>query len=105
MRGPCMSGYHVPTIKEWCDAIDSINGTTGCSSTATTTVVTTLQIPLSGTRDFSTSTLYNQGSFGYYWSSTPYSTYARNVSFNTSQVNPSNFSYRTIGFSLRCQKN
>ena len=48
------------------------------------------------------STLYNRGSYGSYWSSSYYSaTSAYNLSFNSSGVNPQNFSSRRHGFTVR----
>ena len=47
--------------------------------------------------------LLGAGSFGYYWSSTVYSSEsARNLSFYATSVNPEDYRSRYIGFSLRC---
>ena len=49
------------------------------------------------------SSVYNQGSLGYYWSSTVYSNdYAYLLYLNSSSVNPSNSNYKYYGFSVRC---
>ena len=58
---------------------------------------------LSGLR-YSTS-MYYQGTYGYYWSSTAYSsaTVAYLLSLGSSgAVNPANYYYEYGGFSLRC---
>ena len=45
----------------------------------------------------------NQSSSGYYWSSTQDSaTYGRTLYFSSSNVNPSNVSYKYLGFAVRC---
>ena len=45
----------------------------------------------------------NQGSYGYYWSSTAYSsTYAWNLYFGSSFVYPGNYSNKYNGFAIRC---
>ncbi|MBC7498008.1 hypothetical protein H7170_00005 [Candidatus Gracilibacteria bacterium] len=103
MRGPCMSGYHVPTIKEWCDAIDSINNTSNCNVNNTTSIlVNNLKMPLSGYRDSSTTAISTQGMYEYYWTSTPYLTNVRYVFFGTSYVNPIYDGSRSYGLSVRC---
>jgi uncharacterized protein (TIGR02145 family) len=46
--------------------------------------------------------LNNRGSYGYYWSSSLYSAdYGYNLYFNSSSVNPQNYSNRCYGFSVR----
>ncbi len=49
--------------------------------------------------------LYNSGSYGYYWSSTVYSSNvsrAYDLFFNSGGVSPAHFSNRYLGFSVRC---
>lgn len=52
MKGPCATGYHVPTQAEWWSTISSLNG--ALTNTGTwqndTSVVLTLKLPLSGMR-------------------------------------------------------
>lgn len=108
MRGPCADGYHVPTGKEWCDAIASITGNAWCDATAhdDTSVVSTLKLPLSGYRDYSSAAYFNQGIFGHYRTSTPLvSGGTHNVNFSTTQAYPAMASIRGYGFSVRCLKN
>ena len=56
--------------------------------------------PASG--GYNGTSLYNRGSYGYYWSSTWYSeTSARDLYFNSTGVNPQSNSLRRIGFTVR----
>ena len=46
---------------------------------------------------------YNQGSNGYYWSSSQSSAaYAHYLSFSSTYVNPANSSSKYYGFAVRC---
>lgn len=64
MKGPCQTGYHVPTAKEWCDAITAVSpDVTACDrtwhvETTANKFITTLKLPLAGDRDYS-SAAYN----------------------------------------------
>jgi len=45
----------------------------------------------------------NQGTYGFYWSSTAYSAnYAYYLYLNSSSVSPANDNYKYIGFTVRC---
>ena len=45
----------------------------------------------------------DQGSYGYYWSSTQFSaTYAYNLVFGSTNVSPANFNGKNSGFAVRC---
>ena len=58
--------------------------------------------PASGFRDYYGS-LGNDGSYGFYWSASPYNNNACSLGFrNDGRVNPSNYNYRAYGFSVRC---
>jgi hypothetical protein len=61
-------------------------------------------IPLAGNRDNGGGGLNNQGVNGNYWSSSPDSTNAYNLNFNSGGVNPANNNDRANGFSVRCLK-
>jgi hypothetical protein len=67
--------------------------------------MTTLKAPLSGGRYYSDGSLIYQGSVGYWWLSSPYSTYGRGVSWNSSDVYPDSYGSRAYGFDVRCIKN
>ncbi len=56
----------------------------------------------SGNRNRTSGALNNVGSNGYYWSSAPSGTNARNLNFNSSNVNPLNDNNRANGFPVRC---
>ena len=63
--------------------------------------VDALSTPLSGT--FSYGKAYNQGNYGFFWSSTRnYTTHMYNLYVNSSSVNPQNSGYRYTGLSVRC---
>jgi uncharacterized protein (TIGR02145 family) len=61
-------------------------------------------ISLAGNRNNTTGVLNNPGSNGNYWSSSPDSTNAYNLNFNSTSVNPANDNNRANGFSVRCVK-
>jgi uncharacterized protein (TIGR02145 family) len=62
-----------------------------------------LKLPLAGYRSYSNGSLYDVGSFGYYWFSTVSGAYARYLNFNSSTAGM-NASSRARGFSVRCLK-
>ena len=107
MQWPCPTNYHVPTQLEWCSTISAINGSLTCTSAwqNDTSVVTALKLPLSGYRHLSTAGYYNQGTHGYYWSSSPSTTNGYFVLILSTQVYPLNTNLRANGFSVRCLKN
>lgn len=53
----------------------------------------------------SSGSLYGAGYYGYYWSSTvESSSYARYLSFGSTNVSPAGNNFRSYGFSVRCVK-
>ena len=66
------------------------------------------KLPFAGRRDFSSADLESQGSYGYYWSSSPYGSdnpiLARYLRLDSSSVNASSRSARAFGLSVRCFK-
>ncbi|MDR2190655.1 MAG: fibrobacter succinogenes major paralogous domain-containing protein [Candidatus Peribacteria bacterium] len=63
-------------------------------------------LPRAGYRGYDSSTSVNyQDSLGRYWSSSLYSTNARNLYLGSSYVDASEDNYRACGFSLRCFQN
>ena len=98
MRLPCTSGYHVPTYQE---AYDTIS--VGLSNNITQ-FNTALMPPLSGGRSHFVGSLFFQGSDGYWWLSSPDSSYGRVVYWDSSVVGSNNNTLRTYGFSVRCQR-
>ena len=69
--------------------------------------MTYFKLPFAGYRDSSTAGLGRQGSNGYYWSSSPYSSgsnRARSLRLNSSLVRANYDDIRASGFSVRCFK-
>jgi hypothetical protein len=65
-----------------------------------------LKLPFAGYRNYgSASSVYDQGSYGYYWSSSPNSTPARSLRLYSSIVGAYYNNDRAYGFSVRCFKN
>lgn len=61
-------------------------------------------LPMAGYRDYGDGPLSNQGSYGYYWSSSVTSTSAFLLDCSSSGVNPAYTNSRAYGFSVRCVK-
>ena len=63
----------------------------------------TIWYPASGYRNYSVGSLSLVGSFGFYWSASPYDSYAYSLGFNDDgHVIPSYYNYRAYGQSVRC---
>ena len=77
-------------------------------ATARTNFMTYFKLPFAGGRDASNAYLISQGSFGYYWSSSPYGSSApqaaRELYVNNSFVGGDSGGSRTLGESVRCFK-
>lgn len=111
MQWPCESGYHIPTIKEWCNAAMTIDPSivTSCllpqDWTNAINTVSVLKLPLAGYRSRNDSLFKNQGVEWYYWSSSPSSTaWGLGVTFKAWSIyfwNP----YICYGHSVRCLRN
>lgn len=63
-----------------------------------------LWLTMAGYRDRSTGLYYRQSTYGYYWSSSPSTTYAFVMFFISANVRPTNAYNRALGFSVRCIK-
>jgi hypothetical protein len=60
-------------------------------------------LPLAGGRNYvSPATVYYQGYYAYYWSSSPDGPDARYLALGSSDVSAYYYSSRAFGFSLRC---
>ena len=110
MQWPCPIGYHVPTAKDWCDALDSIGNTSGCAYQNSTLAHETLRIPLSGYRNHSSGYYGGENDHANYWTSVSWVTYkaltARIVVFTRNIMLPNGqVQYHTYWNPVRCQKN
>ena len=64
-------------------------------------------LPFAGYRSYNNASLYDQGSYGYYWSSSPLSASSSNARYlylNSSNVYANYSYYRAHGISVRCFK-
>jgi uncharacterized protein (TIGR02145 family) len=104
INNPCPAGFRLPTggaSGEWKALIDA-----AAITNAATAFSSSLKLPLAGSRYCSSADLGDQGSTGYYWSSTPSGAYAYDLFFesDSSSVYPDDSSGRAGGFSVRCVK-
>jgi hypothetical protein len=97
-NNPCPSGFRIPTNAELNQERASWTVQTSVGA-----INSPLKLPLAGYRDNSNGSLNDVGSNGYYWSSTVSSTYARTLSFGSSNANMLNGN-RAYGDSVRCIK-
>lgn len=108
---PCAKGYHVPTNgatasnTDWRLAAQLILGTDAPSGTQYDTIRSTLKLPLAGYRNWNTGQYYDQGMIGYYWSSTPTTTFSYHAYFTSGGGGIAYVNLRGYGFSVRCLKN
>ncbi len=102
----CPAGWRMPTgdtSGEFSALANAIYGSTSSTSDAIAyaNYRSALHLPLSG--NFLSGSAVNQGSSGYWWSSTRGNNDVMpNLGGNTSTINPANASSRLVGSSLRC---
>ena len=102
----CPAGWRMPTVNtsgEFSALANAIYGSTSSTSDAIAyaNYRSALHLPLSG--NFLSGSASNQGSSGYWWSSTRGNNDVMpNLGVNTSTINPANTSSRLVGSSLRC---
>lgn len=94
------NGWRLPTRSEWAilaeefgqDENGELNGTKLSEA---------LDLPLSGNRNGGST--YDQGSYGYYWSSVANNNNnAYNLNLNSSDVSPQSYGSKWLGFTVRC---
>lgn len=97
---PCVAlgiGWQLPSRTDWIDVIaaESITGTASAFAS-------NLKLTAAGSRDGGNGMQINTGAYGNYWSSTPNSVYAKDVTIGELSVNPDDDAYRSYGMCLRC---
>jgi uncharacterized protein (TIGR02145 family) len=100
INNPCPVGFALPTDAQWVALVADSNITNSASAFGSTT----LKLPAAGYRYYSSGVLNSPGGNGYYWSSSPDSTNAYYLRFNSTSVYPAYDDSRAIGFSVRCVK-
>jgi len=99
INNPCPTGWRLPTQAEWATLAGYFSPQTNAGA-----YNSALKLPSAGYRRYSDATLDSQGSYGYYWSSSPSGTYASSLYFYSGGVNPAYNYGRALGFSVRCVK-
>jgi hypothetical protein len=97
-NNPCPGGYRLPTEAEL-----NAEHLSWASNNAAGALASPLKLPMAGRRISSSGSLYNVGTFGYYWSSTVSSTNSRGLTFG-STYDYMGTNYRAYGFAVRCLK-
>jgi len=97
-NNPCPTGFYIPTQTELAALISAAHITNSASAFGSTT----LKLIVSGYRFYSNGILGSEGNTGYVWSSTPSTTQAYNLSFDSGSVNALNVSNRGFGLGVRC---
>jgi uncharacterized protein (TIGR02145 family) len=105
---PCPAGWRVPDGGE--SGLWSTAGFTSSTYEAANEGIhfdissqSTTWYPAAGSRSYDSAELTSVGNYGYYWSITPYTSYACYLYFfSNGSVNPANDNYRSYAFSVRC---
>jgi hypothetical protein len=102
---PAPDGFHVPLTTEWQAVYDVWTALGGWSSDWTNFWIT-LKLPFAGYRINSSAGVGNQGTYGFYWSSSRSNAdSASSLVFRSAALYPQYGYYRAFGFSVRCFKN
>ncbi|MDD3302715.1 MAG: InlB B-repeat-containing protein [Candidatus Gracilibacteria bacterium] len=101
-KGPCATGYHVPTSNDWAGLV-TVGGFTKA------TMINNLKIPLAGSRDWRTGVFEDGGVYAEYWSSSPNGGGDSNLYalfIDSNGIYPKSFNWTpAYGFPVRCFKN
>lgn len=98
-NNPCPTGFRLPTVAEWNLEIAGWSSNTNVGA-----FVSSLKLPMAGSRSASTGDISLAGSGGYYWTSTLDGTRSRVVVISENQAFVST-SIRGDGKSVRCIRN
>ena len=98
-NNPCPTGWRIPTETEWDEERASWT-----SNDAAGAFATPLKLVVSGSRSHSNGNIGNDGSRGFYWSSTISGTFARYHYFITDGVAGMSNNRRAAGYVVRCIK-
>jgi len=98
VNNPCPSGYRLPTDAE----LNAERQSWGSNNSAGA-FASPLKLPVAGLRINSDGSLFNVGSWGYYWSSTVSGTLSRRLYFSSSHAYMG-YNARAFGYSVRCLK-
>ena len=98
VNNPCPSGYRLPTETEFNAELLSWSANSSAGAFASA-----LKLPVAGYRDYSNGSLNVVGSYGDYWNSTVDGAYARYLYFLSGDASM-NYTFRALGFSVRCLK-
>ena len=104
MQWPAPEWFHVPSKDEWV-ALCWILTSTFWLEQDYRTMSNYLKMPMAGLRYYNSADVYNVGSNGRYWSSTPLdANNAYYLYFYSSYIYPQYSEFRAFGFSVRCFK-
>lgn len=89
--------WQLPSQADWVAALAA----EGITNTATA-FSSNLKLAAAGARDGQTGTIINAGLYGQYWSSTPSTVYAKDLTVGDTWVNPDDDALRGYGMCVRC---